>query len=67
MSFNTTNWANGIQRPYDGPVRERSKDTVYFQVFDKVKPYRAGIRADKIPEKTAEWDKKRIGYKRLES
>lgn len=33
----------------------------------KNKPYRAGIRANKVPEKTAEWDAKRIGYKRIES
>lgn len=67
MSFNPNNWAHGKNKPYDGPVREHSRDTVYFMVFDGAKPYKAGIRADKVVEKTADWDKKRIGYKRLES
>lgn len=67
MSFNPNNWANGLVKPYDGPLRESPKDTVYFQVFDKVKPYRVGIRAEKVPTKTAEWDAKRIGLQKIRS
>ena len=56
------NWAVGLRKPYDGPTRTEFADTVYFMVFDGVKPSRIGIRADRVSAKTLDWDKKGIKW-----
>ena len=62
---NPKNWAYGIDKKYEGKIRNDFQNTVYFMVFDSVKPSKIGIREDKVAMKTAEWEAKKIGYKRI--
>jgi hypothetical protein len=62
---NSTNWARLQPKRYEGEIRQQYADTVEFMVFDRSKPSKVGIRADRVAMKKEEWEKQGIKYKQL--
>lgn len=62
---NSTNWARLQPKRYEGEIKQQFADTVEFMVFDRSKPSKVGIRADRVEMKKAEWDKLGITFKQL--
>lgn len=62
---NSTNWARFNNNRYEGEIKQPFSDTVEFMVFDRSKPSKVGIRADRVEMKIAEWDKLGIKFKRI--
>lgn len=67
MARISNNWADGIKKPYEGKTKEVPVETVWFMVFGVGKSAKVGLNPKKVEEKTQEWDKNRVGYKRIES
>lgn len=63
---NSTNWARLQPKRYEGDIRQQFADTVEFMVFDRSKPSKVGIRADRVEMKKAEWSSKGITFKEIE-
>ena len=63
---NSTNWARIQPKRYEGEIRQKYADTVEFMVFDRSKPSKVGIRADRVPMKIAEWNSKGIKFKQIQ-
>lgn len=51
---NSTNWARVQPKRYEGEIRQQYADTVEFMIFDRSKPSKVGIRADRVAIKIAE-------------
>lgn len=62
---NSTNWARLQPKRYEGEIKQPFADTVEFMVFDRSKPSKVGIRADRVPNKIAEWNRLGITFKQL--
>ena len=62
---NSTNWARTQSKRYEGKIRQQYAETVEFMVFDRSKPSKVGIRADRVEMKIAEWNKLGIKFKQL--
>lgn len=62
---NSTNWARIQSKKYEGPIRQQYADTVEFMVFDRSKPSKVGIRADRVAMKITEWEKQGIKFKKM--
>jgi hypothetical protein len=62
---NSTNWARLQPKRYEGEIRQQYADTVEFMVFDRSKPSKVGIRANRVEMKKEEWEKQGIKYKQL--
>lgn len=62
---NSTNWARTQPKRYEGEIRQQYADTVEFLVFDRSKPSKVGIRADRVEMKIAEWNSKGITFKQI--
>lgn len=65
MAKNLNNWISSQNRRYEGEIKQQFADTVEFMVFDRSKPSKVGIRADRVEMKKAEWDKLGIKFKQL--
>jgi len=63
---NSTNWARLQPKRYEGDIRQQFADTVEFMVFDRSKPSKVGIRADRVEMKIAEWNKLGIKFKQIQ-
>lgn len=62
---NSTNWARFNNNRYEGEIKQQFADTVEFMVFDRSKPSKVGIRADRVEMKKKEWNKLGITFKQL--
>lgn len=62
---NSTNWARTQPKRYEGDIRQQYADTVEFMVFDRSKPSKVGIRADRVEMKISEWNKQGITFKQI--
>lgn len=62
---NSTNWARVQSKKYEGPIKQQYADTVEFMVFDRSKPSKVGIRADRVAMKIEEWNKLGIKFKQI--
>jgi len=60
---NSTNWARTQSKKYEGEIRTNFADTVWFTVYDRSKPSRVGIRADRVAMKVEEWNRLGINFK----
>ena len=63
---NSTNWARTQPKRYEGEIKQPFADTVEFMVFERSKPSKVGIRADRVEMKKAEWIKLGITFKEIE-
>lgn len=62
---NSTNWARLQPKRYEGEIKQPFADTVEFRLFNSSKPYKIGIRADRVESKKLEWDKLGIKFEQI--
>lgn len=62
---NSTNWARTQPKRYEGEIRQQFADTIEFTLFNSSKPYKIGVRADRVDGKIEEWTKKGIAFKQI--
>jgi len=62
---NSTNWARNQPKRYEGEIRQQYADTIEFTLFNSSKPYKVGIRDDRVESKIAEWVKLGIKFKQI--
>lgn len=62
---NSTNWARFNNNRYEGEIKQQFADTVEFRLFNSSKPYKIGIRANRVEAKKAEWDKLGIKFEQI--